>query len=460
MKRMAKQVDFKNGGTLNNILATALPMMVAQILNLLYNIVDRIYIARIPDIGTAALGAVGLCFPVVIMVGAFTNMFGSGGAPLFSIARGQGDKETAGDYQNTSFFLLLSTGIVLTIIGEIFGKNILSLFGTSDGSMTYALPYLRIFLLGTVFSMISTGMNPFINAQGFSLVGMMTVIVGAVSNIILDPLFIFVFRFGIEGAAIATVISQALSAIYVICFLFGERCDAKVRLLSFREAKKQASRAVKIAGLGTAAFIMQFTNAAVQVSCNQVLSDVGGDIYISIMTIVNSARQMMETPILAFSEGASPVISFNYGAKRYDRIKQSILIMFLLNFGYTFLVWLVIRISPAMVIGIFSDDKTILDDAIPAFNIYFSTFVFMTFQHCGQVVFKSLGKKAHAIFFSLFRKIIIVVPLTYMLPYVFSRGTDGVFMAEPVSNVVGGLACFITMLFTVRNVTVQMHSKK
>ena len=178
------------------------------------------------------------------------------------------------------------------------------------------------------------------------------------------------------------------------------------------------------------------------------------------MTIVNSARQMMETPILAFSEGASPVISFNYGAKRYDRIKQSILIMFLLNFGYTFLVWLVIRISPAMVIGIFSDDRTILDDAIPAFNIYFSTFVFMTFQHCGQVVFKSLGKKAHAIFFSLFRKIIIVVPLTYMLPYVFSRGTDGVFMAEPVSNVVGGLACFITMLFTVRNVTVQMHSKK
>jgi putative MATE family efflux protein len=394
------------------------------------------------------------------MVGAFTNMFGSGGAPLFSIARGQGDKETAGDYQNMSFFLLVSTGIVLTIIGEIFGKNILSLFGTSNGSMTYALPYLRIFLLGTVFSMISTGMNPFINAQGFSLVGMMTVIVGAVSNIILDPLFIFVFRFGIEGAAIATVISQALSAIYVICFLFGERCDAKVRLLSFREAKKQASRAVKIAGLGTAAFIMQFTNAAVQVSCNQVLSDVGGDIYISIMTIVNSARQMMETPILAFSEGASPVISFNYGAKRYDRIKQSILIMFLLNFGYTFLVWLVIRISPAMVIGIFSDDKTILDDTIPAFNIYFSTFVFMTFQHCGQVVFKSLGKKAHAIFFSLFRKIIIVVPLTYMLPYVFSRGTDGVFMAEPVSNVVGGLACFITMLFTVRNVTVQMHSKK
>ncbi len=444
-----KQIDFENGGTLNNILATALPMMVAQILNLLYNIVDRIYIARIPDIGTTALGAVGLCFPVVIMVGAFTNMFGSGGAPLFSISKGQGDKEAAGDYQNTSFFLLVSTGIVLTVVGEIFGKYILSLFGTSDSSMMYALPYLRIFLVGTIFSMISTGMNPFINAQGFSLVGMTTVVVGAVANIILDPLFIFVFGFGIEGAAIATVISQALSALYVMHFLFGVKCDYRVRLLSFTEAKKNIAKAKKIAGLGTAAFIMQFTNAAVQVSCNNVLSDVGGDIYISIMTIVNSARQMMETPILAFSEGASPMISFNYGARRYDRIKKSIFIMFVLNFVYTLLVWLVIRFFPAALIGIFSDDKTILADAIPAFNIYFSTFVFMTFQHCGQVTFKSLGRKNQAIFFSLFRKIIIVVPLTYLLPYMFSKGTDGVFMAEPISNVVGGLACFITMLITV-----------
>ncbi len=444
-----KQIDFENGGTLNNILATALPMMVAQILNLLYNIVDRIYIARIPDIGTTALGAVGLCFPVVIMVGAFTNMFGSGGAPLFSISKGQGDKEAAGDYQNTSFFLLVSTGIVLTVVGEIFGKYILSLFGTSDSSMMYALPYLRIFLVGTIFSMISTGMNPFINAQGFSLVGMTTVVVGAVANIILDPLFIFVFGFGIEGAAIATVISQALSALYVMHFLFGVKCDYRVRLLSFAEVKKNIAKAKKIAGLGTAAFIMQFTNAAVQVSCNNVLSDVGGDIYISIMTIVNSARQMMETPILAFSEGASPMISFNYGARRYDRIKKSIFIMFVLNFVYTLLVWLVIRFFPAALIGIFSDDKTILADAIPAFNIYFSTFVFMTFQHCGQVTFKSLGRKNQAIFFSLFRKIIIVVPLTYLLPYMFSKGTDGVFMAEPISNVVGGLACFITMLITV-----------
>ncbi|MBE5832025.1 MAG: MATE family efflux transporter, partial [Butyrivibrio sp.] len=219
-----KRVDFENGRTFTNILATAIPMLVAQIINLLYNIVDRIYIARIPGIGTVALGAVGLCFPLVILTTAFTNMFGSGGAPLFSIARGQKDEDRARQIQNTSFFLLIFTGIVLILVGELFGRQILTLFGTSDSAMVYALPYLRIYLLGTVFSMIATGMNPFITAQGYSIVGMTTIVVGAAANIILDPIFIFVFGMGPEGAAIATVISQGLSAVYVLRFFFGKRC--------------------------------------------------------------------------------------------------------------------------------------------------------------------------------------------------------------------------------------------
>lgn len=453
-----RQVDFKNGGTLKNILATAMPMLVAQILNLLYNIVDRIYIARIPVIGTVALGAVGLCFPLVILITAFTNMYGSGGAPLFSIARGRGDEKEARAIQNTSFFLLISTGVVLIIIGEIFGQPILSLFGTSKESMVYALPYLRIYLLGTLFSMIATGMNPFITAQGFSLVGMTTIIVGAVANIVLDPIFIFLFGMGIQGAALATIISQALSAVYVLKFLFGKKCEYKLHLMNADEIRHCGKRARGIIGLGTAAFMMQFTNAAVQISCNNVLADVGGDIYVSIMTIVNSARQMMETPILAISEGTSPIISFNYGARKYDKIKKAIIIMLALDLAYSLSVWLVIRIFPAAIIGIFSNDTTILADAIPAFNLYFSTFIFMTFQHTGQVTFKSLGRKGHAIFFSLFRKVVIVVPLTYMLPYLFNMGTDGVFAAEPISNVVGGMACFITMLFTVRKI-MREHSK-
>lgn len=445
-----RQVDFEKGKTLNNIIATALPMLVAQILNLLYNIVDRIYIARIPVIGTTALGAVGLCFPIVILITGFTNMYGSGGAPLFSIARGQKNTDEAKAIQNTSFFLLVTTGIVLIFIGEALGQPILKIFGTSEDSMTYALPYLRIYLLGTLFSMIATGMNPFITAQGFAFVGMTTVVVGAAANIILDPIFIFALGMGIQGAAIATVISQALSAIYVMSFLLRKDSEYKLHFLSLKEIKHCGYRAKKIIGLGTAAFIMQFTNAVVQISCNNVLADVGGDIYVSIMTIVNSARQMMETPLLAITEGTSPIISYNYGAKRYEKIKQAIAIMFTLDIVYALIIWGFIRLFPATIIGIFSNDKTILADAIPAFNLYFSTFIFMTFQHTGQVTFKSLGLKGKAIFFSLFRKVIIVVPLTYMLPYLFNLGTDGVFAAEPISNVVGGLACFITMLFTIR----------
>ena len=445
-----KRIDFEKGRTVNIILATAIPMLVAQILNLLYNIVDRIYIARIPLVGTAALGAVGLCFPVIILITAFTNMYGSGGAPLFSIARGQKNYDEAKGIQNTAFFLLIVTAVVLTIFGEIFGKPILSAFGASEAAMVYALPYLRIYLIGTIFSMIATGMNPFITAQGFAVVGMTTIIVGAVSNIILDPIFIFALGMGIEGAAIATVLSQALSALYVLRFLFGKKAAYKVHLLRGKEIRNCKDRAKNIIGLGTAAFMMQFTNAAVQIACNNVLADVGGDIYISIMTIVNSARQMMETPILAISEGASPVISYNYGARRGGKVKHAIMIMFCLEMAYSLVVWLFIRIFPGAVIGVFSNDTTIMADAIPAFNLYFSTFIFMTFQHTGQITFKSLGRKKQAIFFSLFRKVVIVVPLTYLLPYLFHMGTNGVFAAEPISNVVGGMACFITMIFTVR----------
>ena len=447
-----KRIDFEKGRTVNIILATAIPMLVAQILNLLYNIVDRIYIARIPEVGTAALGAVGLCFPVIILITAFTNMYGSGGAPLFSIARGQKNYEEAKGIQNTAFFLLIVTAVALTIFGEIFGKPILSAFGASEAAMIYALPYLRIYLVGTIFSMIATGMNPFITAQGFAVVGMTTIIVGAVSNIILDPIFIFVLGLGIEGAAIATVLSQALSALYVLSFLFGKKAAIRVHLLKGKEIRSCGERARNIVGLGTAAFMMQFTNAAVQIACNNVLADVGGDIYISIMTIVNSARQMMETPILAISEGASPVISYNYGARRGGKVKHAIMIMFILEMAYSLVVWLFIRFFPAAVIGVFSSDTTIMADAIPAFNLYFSTFIFMTFQHTGQSTFKSLGRKKQAIFFSLFRKVVIVVPLTYLLPYLFHMGTNGVFAAEPISNVVGGMACFITMLFTVRKI--------
>lgn len=442
-----KQVDFSNDHTFRNILATALPMLVAQILNLLYNIVDRIYIARLPKIGTAALGGVGLCFPVIILITAFTNMYGSGGTPLFAIARGRGDKKEAAMIQNTSFFLLVVTGLLLIVVGEGIARPLLVLFGASGTALVYALPYLRIYLLGTLFSMIATGMNPFINAQGFSQTGMLTVVIGAGANIVLDPVFMFGFGWGVRGAAFATILSQGLSAWFVLGFI-RKKAEYRVRLLSRREIAESGPRMRRIIGLGLASFIMQVTNSLVSISCNQVLADIGGDIYVSIMTIVNSARQMLETPILAITEGASPILSYNYGAERPKRLWKAGRIMTFMAFGYGIVVWILIRTFPEQVIGIFSSDQTILKDAVPAFHIYFAAFLCMIFQYIGQTVFKSLGKKKQAIFFSLLRKGIIVIPLTYLLPYVFHMGTDGVFMAEPISNAVGGTACFVTMLIT------------
>ncbi len=443
-----KQIDFAGGKISHSILQAALPMLVAQLLNLLYNIVDRIYIARIPDIGTAALGGVGICFPVIVIITAFANLFGSGGAPLFSIERGKGEKEEAGRVMNTSFFLLVTTGTVLTVLGLLIARPLLFAFGASDASIAYALPYMRIYFLGTVFSMIATGMNPFINAQGYAQTGMLTVMIGAAVNIALDPVFIFVFGLGVSGAALATILSQALSSLFVVQFL-TKKAELRVWLLSFQEARQCTDRMKDIIGLGMAAFTMQLTNSLVSICCNNVLQRTGGDIYVSVMTIVSSVRQMVETPMYAITDGSSPVISFNYGAGKADRVRRAIWCMFFMCLAYGVLMWIVILTQPEFLISIFSSDASLRKDSIPSMNLYFSAFVFMVFQYSGQTVLKSLNKKKLAIFFSLLRKAFIVVPLTFLLPYVLHMGTDGVFLAEPISNVIGGTACFLTMLATV-----------
>ena len=460
-----KRIDFEHGTITGNILGAALPMLVAQLLSLLYNIVDRIYIARIPDVGTTALGAVGLCFPIIVIITAFSNLFGSGGAPLFSISRGGGDTKKAGQIMNTSFTMLCAGALVLMAAGLLFAAPILKLFGASDAALPYAYPYLMIYLLGTLPSMIATGMNPFINAQGYSVAGMLSVAIGAVTNFLLDPLFIFVFHLGITGAALATVLSQTLSALYVIRFLH-RRAEYKVRLLRPAEWKSRKSElkvrfvrkdeisecagyAKNIVSLGTAGFIMQLTNSLVSIFCNNVLGATGGDVYISVMTIISSVRQMVETPIYAINEGTSPILSYNYGARRPDRVRKAILTLALLILLYTAVMWSSIILAPRALIGIFSSDAALVADAIPSLKLYFAAFIFMDLQYIGQTVFKSLNKKKHAIFFSLLRKVFIVVPLTYLLPYAFGMGTDGVFAAEPVSNVIGGSLCFMTMLLTV-----------
>ena len=456
-----KQVDFRNGRILSNVLQSMLPMLVAQVLSLLYSIVDRIYIGRIPGEGTAALGGVGLCFPIIIMVTAFTNLFGLGGAPLCSIARGKGDLRRASEIMNTAFSMLVLTGAVITVTGELFAAPLLRLFGATDGNLPHALAYLHIYLVGTIFTMLATGLNPYINAQGFASTGMLTVVIGAVTNILLDPVFIFVFGMGVRGAALATILSQILSAFFVLRFLTGEKAELRLtpaqdlRELPANLAGRSSrgsdfrSTALDIAGLGSSAFVMQFTNSLVSIVCNSTLSQYGGEIMVSVYTIISSVRQVLETPVIAIGEGTSPVISFNYGARRPAYVRKAMLLMAAIGIGYTFVVWILIERFPAFFISMFSADAALMEYAIPALHLYFFAFIFQSLQYTGQTTFKALGKKKQAIFFSLFRKVVMVVPLTLLLPGVFHFGADGVFMAEPISNAVGGSACLITMLLIV-----------
>lgn len=440
------QTNFAKGNVYKNILDVALPMMAAQVLNLLYNVVDRMYIGRIEGIGTLALTGVGLCFPVITLITAFSNLYGNGGGPLCAMERGKGNDREAEYLMGNTFILLVGTGVVLTVLGLCFYRPILYLFGASDVTMPYAGAYIRIYLLGTVFVMIALGMNPFINSQGFGRVGMLTVLLGAVLNIVLDPLFIFVFHMGVARAAIATVLSQMASALWVLRFLTGPRSVLHLRL---RNMKLAWERVKKIVSLGFSGFIMAFTNGLVQVVCNSTLYQYGGDLYVGIMTVLNSVREIFTMPVQGMTGGASPVMSFNYGEKAYHKVKQAIGFVTATCIVYTLAAWGILRLWPEFFIRIFNGEGDLLREGIPALHIYFFGFFFMALQFAGQSVFVALGKARKATFFSLFRKVVIVVPLTILLPQIGGLGVDGVFWAEPVSNLVGGVACFGTMCVTV-----------
>lgn len=339
-----RQIDFSSGKILENIIMSATPMLVAQLLNLMYNIVDRIYIGKIEDIGVVALGGVGLCFPVISLITAFTNLFGAGGAPLCSIERGKRNLEKAGRIMNISFYMLVVTAVILTMIGLVLSEPLLYLFGASDITIQYALPYMRIYFLGTVFSMIALGMNPFINAQGFASTGMMTIFIGAVTNIILDPVFIFGLNLGVKGAAIATVVSQIISAVFVLLFLTGKKPELKLQRL--KDVEFRFDEVGDVLSLGSSSFVMQCTNSLVQIACNSMLSQFGSDLYVSCMTVINSVRQILEVPVLAIGDGSSPILSYNYGAKNYKGVKKAIRIITCAGVFYTLVAWLFVFLFP------------------------------------------------------------------------------------------------------------------
>lgn len=444
-KMKAQKVDFSKGPVWKCIIAQAVPLTIAQLVQLLYNVVDRIYIGHLGDGSSIALTGVGLTFPVVTLIMAFTALFGIGGVPLFSMARGAQNEEEAGKILGNSFGLLMISAGILTVVGYLFCKPILFAFGASEESFVYAKQYLDIYLIGTIFSMTATGLNGYINAQGFPRVGMLSVIIGAICNIALDPIFIFVFDMGVGGAALATIISQAVSAVWVLQFLFRKKAIVPLGIKNIRISKNRTKEIFK---LGTSNFIMQGTNCMVQIVCNSTLQSYGGDLYVGIMTVVNSVREIFILPINGIVNGAQPVISFNYGAKDYGRVKAGIRFNTWIGSAYTMTAWLLILLAPEFWFGIFSDDLNMISEGIGMLKIYFFGFVFMALQFAGQSTFQALGDAKHAIFFSLLRKAIIVVPLTLLLPTI-GLGVKGVFLAEPISNVIGGIACYMTMRLTV-----------
>ena len=431
--------DFSQGGMARNIIHMAVPMTVAQLINILYNVVDRMYLGRLP--GHLALTGLGLCLPIISILMGFANLCGMGGAPLCSIHRGRGETDEAERIMGNSFTLLLLFGLSLTGLCLAFRRPILYLFGASDLTFPYANDYLTIYILGTVFVMVGLGMNPFINSQGFSRMGMMTVTVGAVVNIVLDPVFIFGMGMGVRGAALATVISQGCSAVWVLRFLTGRRAILRLRLSALR---LHAGRVKRILSLGSSGFAMSMTNSLVQVLCNATLQAWGGELYVGVMTVINSIREVISMPVQGITNGCQPVLGYNYGAGEYRRVRQGIRFTTALTLSYSLVVWLLVLLFPEFLIRIFNNEPDLIAAGIPAFRIYFATFFCMSFQFIGQSVFVGLGRSRQAVFFSLLRKAFIVAPLTLLLP-ALGLGVDGVFLAEPVSNVVGGLACLLTM---------------
>ena len=441
---MTQQNDFSKGNIPRTITRLAIPMILAMLVNALYSVVDRIYIGHLSGVGQTALTGIGLCYPITMAIAAFSYLVGNGGGPLTSILRGAKDDEGAEKVLGNSITLLMLFGILVPLICFFIQKPVLYLFGASDATYPYAREYITIYLSGSLPVMLTLGLNPFLNAQGFTRTGMMTVLIGAVCNILLDPLFIFVFGMGVRGAAIATVISQTVSAIWVIAFLLGKKNLIRVRKQFLR---LQRDVSMRIMGLGVSTFIMNLTEAAISAVFNASLSRFGGDIYVTVMTVATSVNQLVFMPLSGFAQGAQPVTGYNYGAREYTRVKQCFWFLVKASVTYAVLAWLVLMIFPRQLIGIFNNDPTLMETAIPMFRVFFCMNFIMSLQMSAQNTFVAMGEAKKATFFALYRKVMLLIPLILILPRI-GFGITGVFAAEPVADTISALTCFTTFLLT------------
>ena len=436
-----KRQDMGSGDVKKLLLQLMIPAVVAQVVNLLYNIVDRIYIGHIPGIGAAALTGVGLFTPILMLLNAFAMLIGAGGAPRTAIAMGQGDKEQAEKIIGNSFTMLMIFAVVLTIVFYAGAPALLRMFGASDTTLPYALAYSRIYILGSVCVLIVMGMNPFITTQGFAKISMLTTVIGAVINIILDPILIFLFGLGVRGAAIATVLSQAVGAVWILRFLTGPKTTLKLR----KSMMKLESRTIMpVMGLGISSFVMLSTESLLSISFSSSLARYGGDVAVGAMTVITSASQLATLPIQGVCQGGQPVMSFNFGAGKKDRVKEAFRFQFLVCFGYTAIFWVLMMLVPGVVAGIFTSDASLIQYTTWAMRIYMAGIFSLGIQIGCQQSFMALGQAKVSLLLACLRKLILLIPLIFILPHVVSDPVFGVFLAEPVSDILAATVTAIT----------------
>ncbi len=444
MAEQGMKQDMGSGSIPKLMLNLAIPAVVAQLINMLYNIVDRIYIGHIPDAGASALTGVGLFLPILMMINAFAMLAGSGGAPRAAIAMGKKDLESARKILGNCFTVLMIFAVLLTAVFYVFAPQLLRMFGASDVTLPYALSYARIYILGIVFVMIVMGLNPFITTQGFAKFSMLTTVVGAVCNIILDPILIFGLGMGVQGAAVATVISQAVSAVWVLVFLRGPRTMLKLTLPDMR---LEASTILPCLALGISTFVMLSTESILNISFNSSLARFGGDVAVGAMTIISSCNQLVTLPLQGICQGGQPIISFNFGAGKKERVKQAFRCQFLACTAYASLMWLLMLLFPQMFAGIFSSDSSLVQYTVWAMRIYMAG-IFSTGVQIGcQQTFMALGQAKISLLMACLRKLVLLIPLIFILPQILTDQVFGVFVAEPVSDILAATVT-ATMLFT------------
>ncbi|MBR5219328.1 MAG: MATE family efflux transporter [Clostridia bacterium] len=421
----------------------SIPTVVAQLINMLYNIVDRIYIGHMPGDGSLALTGVGVCMPIIMLVSAFAALVSSGGAPRASIFMGEKDTESAEKTLGNCFSLQIVVSVILTAVLLIWNKDLLLAFGASENTIGYATDYMSIYAIGTLFVQMTLGMNTFITAQGFTTISMVSVIIGAVCNIVLDPIFIFGFQMGVKGAALATIISQMLSCVWIISFLCGKKTQLKIKK---ENLKLRADIILPCIALGTAAFVMQSSESVISVCFNSSLLKYGGDIAVGAMTIMTSVMQFAMLPLQGIAQGAQPITSYNFGAKNADRVKKTFRLLLITCLTYSITLWAAVMIAPQMFVKIFTSDTSLAQFAAPMLRIYLGGLGLFGIQIACQMTFTSLGKAANSIVVAVVRKFVLLLPLIYIMPSLLADKTQAVYMAEPVADIIA--VTFTAILFT------------